>query len=512
MILEEKRACGILHHLTSLPSAAGIGDLGEGATAFLDFLVEAGQSIWQMLPIGPVDRALGGSPYCGMSAFAGNELLIDLKEVEELGLLPPGDGTPHWAEIDAPVDWDLVFERKGSVLDKAWERFRSGRADLREEFESFCKMQATWLEEYSLFCALKSSQEGKPWTEWPRDLRLRSPKALEEAAAALKLERERVEFGQWLFFRQWGKFSREAHRRGITLFGDLPIYVGLDSADVWSWQEGFDLGQDGRPVTVAGVPPDYFSPTGQRWGNPTYRWEVHQKDRYAWWRARVKHALSLFDCIRIDHFRGLAAYWSIPATEETALRGKWIEAPGEELLEVLLSEHPNLPIVAEDLGIITQDVERLKRRFCLPGMRVLQFGFSGEIGTNPHAPHNFPQNSVAYTGTHDNNTARGWFMDELTEEGKTLLSRYLGHRVTAESVAYDLIRLAYSSPAAWAVCPLQDGLGLDGRSRMNRPGRKSGNWTWRCRIPDRDLAQNLLEMATLFGRTKRSQSNVINEP
>lgn len=512
MILKGNRVCGILHHLTSLPSAAGIGDLGEGARAFLDFLAEAGQSLWQMLPIGPVDRALGGSPYCGVSAFAGNELLVDLNELEELGLLPQGEGTPRWAQIDAPVEWDLVFQRKGSSLDRAWEQFRAGRADLWEEFQAFCRKQARWLKEYSLFCAIKVAQGGKPWNEWPPDLRLRSPKALEEAAGALELERERVEFGQWLFFRQWDKFRSEANRRGIALFGDLPIYVGLDSADVWSWQEGFDLDTDGRPATVAGVPPDYFSPTGQRWGNPTYRWEVHRKDGFAWWRARVTHALSLFDYIRIDHFRGLAAYWSIPAGEETALRGKWVEAPGEELLEGLLSDHPDLPIVAEDLGIITPDVERLKNRFGLPGMRVLQFGFSGETGTNPHAPHNIPENAVAYTGTHDNNTARGWFEEELTEEGKALLSRYLGHPVTAESVAHDLIRLAYSSPAAWAICPLQDGLGLDGRSRMNQPGRKTGNWTWRCRVPGGDVARKLAEVGVLFGRVRSNRSNVLNEP
>jgi len=252
MILKGNRVCGILHHLTSLPSAAGIGDLGEGARAFLDNHAEAGQSLWQLLPIGPVDRALGGSPYCGVSAFAGNELLVDLNELEELGLLPQGEGTPRWAQIDAPVEWDLVFQRKGSSLDRAWEQFRAGRADLWEEFQAFCRKQARWLKEYSLFCAIKVAQGGKPWNEWPPDLRLRSPKALEEAAGALELERERVEFGQWLFFRQWDKFRSEANRRGIALFGDLPIYVGLDSADVWSWQEGFDLDTDGRPATVAG--------------------------------------------------------------------------------------------------------------------------------------------------------------------------------------------------------------------------------------------------------------------
>ncbi len=512
MNLKGKRACGILHHLTSLPSGAGIGDLGAGASEFLDFLVEAGQSLWQMLPVGPVDRALGGSPYCGVSAFAGNELLVDLKDLEELGLLSAGEGTPGWAVPDAPVDWDLVFERKGQALDRAWKRLREERKDLLEEIEAFRKQHGAWLGEYSLFCAIKASRKGQIWTEWPEELRFRSPKALEAAAGALGPERERVEFGQWLFFRQWEKFRREAHRRGITLFGDLPIYVGMDSADAWSWQEGFDLDPEGRPATVAGVPPDYFSPTGQRWGNPTYRWEVHRKEGFSWWRSRVRHALSLFDCIRVDHFRGLVAYWSIPAEEETARRGKWVEAPGQELLECMASDHPGLPIVAEDLGIITPDVEKLKDRFGLPGMRVLQFGFSGEVGTNPHAPHNFPANAVAYTGTHDNNTVRGWFEEELAEEGKRLLSRYLGHSVNADGVAEDLVRLAYASQAGWAICPLQDGLGLDGRSRMNRPGRKSGNWTWRHRIPGPDVARRLAETAMLFGRAGTSRSNVINEP
>lgn len=284
----------------------------------------------------------------------------------------------------------------------------------------------------------------------------------------------------------------------------------MDSADVWSRQEGFDLRADGRPLTVAGVPPDYFSATGQRWGNPTYRWENHRREGFSWWRSRVAHALSLFDCLRLDHFRGLAAFWSIPAEEETAVRGKWIPAPGEELLERLAEDHPGLPLVAEDLGLITPDVERLKERFGLPGMRVLQFGFSGEVGTNAHAPHNLPENAVAYTGTHDNNTSRGWFEEDLSLERRQVLSRYFGHKATADGVAGDLVRLALSSPAAWALCPLQDVLGLDGRSRMNQPARVFGNWTWRSLIPPVEVARDLAEKVDLFGRLRKPSSNVIN--
>lgn len=512
MNLKGKRASGILLHLTSLPSFTGIGDLGKGATAFLDFLVEAGQSLWQMLPTGPVDRALGGSPYCGVSAFAGNELLVDLEDLERLGLLPPGEGTPRWTAPDAPVDWNFVFDRKSLALDRAWGRFTAGCGSgiLEEDFHAFREKNRAWLSDYSLFCAIKSSQGGKPWGEWPVPIRSREPRALHEAARHLTAARERIEFGQWLFFRQWRNLRAEAQKRGITLFGDLPIYVGLDSADVWSRQEGFDLGADGRPLTVAGVPPDYFSATGQRWGNPTYRWENHRREGFSWWRSRVAHALSLFDCLRLDHFRGLAAFWSIPAEEETAVRGKWIPAPGEELLERLAEDHPGLPLVAEDLGLITPDVERLKERFGLPGMRVLQFGFSGEVGTNAHAPHNLPENAVAYTGTHDNNTSRGWFEEDLSLERRQVLSRYFGHKATADGVAGDLVRLALSSPAAWALCPLQDVLGLDGRSRMNQPARVFGNWTWRSLIPPVEVARDLAEKVDLFGRLRKPSSNVIN--
>jgi 4-alpha-glucanotransferase len=504
MNLKGIRASGILCHLTSLPSCAGIGDLGKGSTAFLDFLAEAGQSFWQMLPVGPVDRALGGSPYCGVSAFAGNELLVDLEELERLGLLPLGEGVPHWTAADAPVDWDLVFDRKGSALDRAWARFATGCGSgvIEKDFETFRSRNLRWLSDYSLFCALKSSHKDKSWVEWPVLLRSREPRALQEAAGLLKRERERIEFGQWLFFRQWHRLRMEARKRRITLFGDLPIYVGLDSADVWSRQEGFDLDADGRPVAVAGVPPDYFSATGQRWGNPTYRWEIHRREGFSWWRSRVAHGLAMFDCLRLDHFRGLAAFWSIPAKEKTAVCGKWVAAPGEEFLECLAEDHPGLPIVAEDLGLITPDVEGLKERFGLPGMRVLQFGFSGEVGSNPHAPHNLPENCVAYTGTHDNNTARGWFEEDLTPEGRNILSRYLGHPATAENVAGDLVRLVLSSPAAWAVCPLQDVLGLDGRSRMNQPAGVLGNWTWRSMIPPFEFARDLAEKAALFGRSR----------
>jgi len=504
MNLKGKRASGILQHLTSLPSGAGIGGLGIESTDFLDFLVDAGQSLWQILPVGPVDRALGGSPYCGVSAFAGNELLVDLEDLVRMRLLPPSAGMPDWTAPEAPVNWDLVFDRKGAALDKAWSCFRDGvsHRGLREEYDEFRAQNSGWLEEYSLFCAIKAAQGGESWLNWPESLRKRDPQALEEAVATLKPERDRVEFGQWLFYRQWGKLREEARSRGITLFGDLPIYVGLDSADAWSWQEGFDLGPDGRPVTVSGVPPDYYSRTGQRWGNPTYRWEIHRRDDFSWWRSRVRHALSLFDYLRLDHFRGLAAFWSIPAGEETAIHGEWVKAPGEALLERLAEDHPGLPIVAEDLGIITPDVESLKDRFALPGMRVLQFGFSGDVGSNLHAPHNFPEAVVAYTGTHDNNTARGWFEEELGPESKALLSRYVGHPVRAEGVAADLVRLGLSSRAGWAICPMQDVLGLDGQARMNQPSSLLGNWTWRTALPSREVAMDLAEKVSLFGRDR----------
>ena len=497
-----KRCSGILCHITSLPSCGGIGSLGPESVAFLDFLVEANQSLWQMLPVGPVDLALGGSPYCGVSSFAGNELLVGLEALPGMGLLEPGETGGDWASPNEPVDWSLVSSRKGAALDKAWKAFSElpSKCGLLVEFENFRDRHRAWLEDYSSFQALKSSQGGKAWTEWPAPLRRREPEALREAAAALESEKGRIEFGQWLFFRQWKKLRSEARQRDIALFGDLPIYMGLDSADVWCWQEGFDLDTDGRPLTVAGVPPDYFSRTGQRWGNPTYRWEAHVKYGFSWWRARVSHALSFFDYIRLDHFRGLSAFWSIPAEEETAARGKWVEAPGRALLERVRGDHPDLPIIAEDLGIITPDVTLLKERFGLPGMRVLQFGFSGNVGSNPHAPHNFPNGVVAYTGTHDNNTARGWFEEDLDPDGRVLHSLYSGHQVRPEGVAGDLVRLALASPAAWAVIQMQDLLGLDGRSRMNRPSEPEGNWTWRANIPTAEKTADIAALVEIFGR------------
>lgn len=499
---EMKRCSGVLCHLTSLPSGSGIGGLGPESSAFLDYLVEANQSLWQVLPVGPVDAALGGSPYSGVSSFAGNELLVGLEGLPGLGLLEPQETGKHWAAQDGPIDWVLVQARKGAALDKAWNAFSrlSPASGLREEFEIFRGRQMAWLDDYSSFQALKSSHGGKPWTEWPAALRRREPEALRKAAAELESEKGRVEFGQWLFFRQWEKLRLEARKRRIILLGDLPIYVGVDSADVWCWQEGFDLDLGGRPVNVAGVPPDYFSRTGQRWGNPTYRWEVHSKEAFSWWRARLSHALSLFDFVRLDHFRGLSAFWSIPAEDKTAVRGKWVEAPGRALMEKLREDHPDLPIVAEDLGIITPDVILLKERFGLPGMRVLQFGFSGDVGSNPHAPHNFPNGAVAYTGTHDNNTARGWFEEDLDQDGRALLSRYVGHQVKPEGVAKDLVRLALASPAAWAVSQLQDVLGLDGSSRMNRPSKPDGNWTWRATIPTPESAREFSAEVEIFGR------------
>jgi 4-alpha-glucanotransferase len=496
----KRRSSGILLHITSLPSAYGIGDLGPEAYRWADFLAETRQGIWQILPLNPTDPAHGNSPYQSVSAFAGNPLLISPELMARDGFLPQSDVENLSGHQVRPIDYPAVSAGKERILAAAYERFRQGGK--RHEYERFCAENASWLDDFALFTALKDHFSGTSWTEWPQEVRDRRPEVLASIKEELRHEIEKARFLQYVFFEQWHALKAYCNQRGIQVFGDIPIYVIHDSADVWANPELFVLDDERKPSIVAGVPPDYFSETGQLWGNPVYRWEVLQERGYGWWIQRVEHNLAHFDLIRIDHFRGLVGYWVVPAGESNAVNGRWVEAPAEDFLHALLRRLPQLPIIAEDLGLITPDVREIMHRFELPGMKVLLFAFGEDLPTNPYIPHNLPRNCVLYTGTHDNNTTRGWFEGEASPEIKERLFRYLGREVQAENIHRELIRLAMMSVANTIIVPMQDILGLGEEARMNRPATTEGNWRWRL-SPDQltpSLADMLRGMTDLYGR------------
>ena len=491
------RACGVLLHPTSLPGPHGCGDLGEGARRFVDWLAGAGQRWWQVLPLGGLGP--GNSPYMSTSAFAANPLLVDLEELAQRGWLEAGELEPGVPLPAARVDYPSTGVWRRSRLERAAARFaQRGDAASRAAFDEFCDRNAAWLEDHALFMALEEAQHGLGWQEWPADLAARDPAALAAARARLAPQLDRWRFVQWCFDRQWRSLRAYARARGVLMFGDAPIFVAAQSADVWAHQELFDLDAAGRPAAVAGVPPDYFSPTGQRWGNPLYRWEAHAADGFGWWTARVRHALESFDLLRIDHFRGFAAHWRIPAREPTAIHGEWAPGPGAALFEAMARALGPLPIVAEDLGVITPDVDALRRRFRFPGMKVLQFAWGGDID-NPHLPHNIAQDTVVYTGTHDNDTTVGWWSGADAEQRRHLCD-YLA--TEGREVHWDMVRAACASVADTAVIPLQDLLGLDGRHRMNTPGRAEGCWEWRFGWPQLgdEPARRLAALCSLHRR------------
>ncbi len=471
------RGAGLLLHITSLPSRYGIGDVGPAAFAWIDRLCDAGQSWWQGLPLGPTGYA--NSPYQALSSFAGNWLLISPDALIEEGLLQASDceGRSFPAGF---VDYDAVIKFKRSLVETAWHNFcRSERPDLRPDYEQFCNSQAHWLDDYALFRALKSKFNGVYYLDWPSGLVKRAPEALAQAQRELKDEIQKVRFAQFLLFRQARSLKEYARAKGVRTLGDLPFFVSPDSSDVWANPELFQLDEQRRPRFVAGVPPDYFSAQGQLWGNPVYDWDTLKRTGYRWCLDRLRALLEHVDVIRLDHFRAFAAAWHIPAGAPTAQSGAWVSGPGADFLEAAKREFGGLPFIAEDLGMITPDVPALLDRYQLPGMRVLQFGFDGN-SDNPYLPHNYVHNAVAYTGTHDNNTTRGWF-EALPDNQKQIVWNYLG-RSSGESreIAAALIGLAWSSPAALAMAPLQDLLNLGSEARMNVPGRTEGNWGWRC--------------------------------
>lgn len=479
----KNRSAGVILHPTSLPGPWGNGDLGAEAYRFIDFLAAAGQKVWQILPLGPThaDR----SPYQCLSIYAGNPELVSIELLTEWGWLSD-QYTPN-------------KDSKKALLQRALNSFEeTAEKQLRSEFETFMSTNAYWLKDYALYRVLKDERGDLPWYEWPVPQRDRELKALliaqEQHAAAIQL----VSFEQFVFARQWLALKAYANERGIDVFGDMPIFVAYDSADVWAQREYFSLDENGQPQVVAGVPPDYFSETGQRWGNPHYDWKKMQADDFIWWQQRIAYHLQLFDLIRIDHFRGFESYWEIPAEEETAMNGHWVKAPGEALFEILHQQFDPLPIVAEDLGIITEQVVALRKQFSLPGMKILQFAFGGDAD-NPYLPHNHEKNSVVYTGTHDNDTTTGWYQS-LPEETVNHLHTYLGD--PQEPIPWPLIRSAYASVSQLAIVPMQDLLALDSKDRMNVPGTTDDNWSWRFNweIVPEGLAERLKQMTGMYRR------------
>lgn len=480
------RQSGVLLHISSLPSRHGIGDLGPEAHAFARTLAEHGQTLWQFLPLNPTSSAIGDSPYSSPSAFAGNTLFISPEILLEEGFVSRADIDAAQAEAafispaenPSCVNYAQVGRERETLLRAAFAR-NAHTLETDQAFADFVAANAFWLEDYALFAAIKKAHGGAVWTEWPEKLARRDKETLADWAKRERELLQRERFHQYLFYRQWSGLRAACAKLGVRLVGDAPIYVTHDSADVWANTGLFKLDAAGNPTVVAGVPPDYFSPTGQRWGNPIYDWNALAQTGFAWWVRRIEHNLSLFDCVRLDHFRGFAGYWEIPATEETAINGAWVSAPGAALFNALARKLLSLPLIAEDLGVITPDVRELQKSLGFPGMAVLQFGFGGALKDNPHAPFMHKKNQAAYTGTHDNAPTKGWFAENASHEEKEKLSIYAGHEVTEDSAASTLIRLTLASVADMAVVPVQDILGLGMEARMNTPATTSGNWAWR---------------------------------
>ncbi|MCB9435754.1 MAG: 4-alpha-glucanotransferase [Anaerolineales bacterium] len=502
-----KRSSGILLHPTSLPSAFGIGDLGESAYRFLDFMQASRQQLWQVLPLGPTGYA--DSPYQCFSAFAGNPMLIDLYRLTEKGFLQTDDLNHDRPTFDNNrVDYGQVINYKTGRLQLAYSNFKN---HISADFEAFCAANAPWLDDFALFMAIKIHHGGGSWVNWPSGLVRREPEALAAIAEKLADSVNYQKFMQWCFFEQWEALKKSANDKGILIVGDVPIFVAHDSADAWANPNLFYLDEDGQPTVVAGVPPDYFSATGQRWGNPLYRWDVMKRNNYHWWIQRFRAMLTMVDIVRIDHFRGFEAYWEIPAEEETAVKGEWVKGPGADFfIKIREALGGELPLIAEDLGVITEEVTALRTQFDLPGMRIVQFAF-GDDSTNHFLPHNYDSNTVVYTGTHDNETTMGWFRRSDTTgttDSPEVVARERNYarayaKILEDNEAHwDLIRLAWMSVADMAITPMQDLLGLGNEARMNFPSSNHGNWQWRLRADQLsdEIIRRLSELTVIYGR------------
>jgi 4-alpha-glucanotransferase len=503
------RSSGIILHPTSLPGRYGIGELGAEAHRFLDFLGDSAQKIWQVLPLGPT--GYGDSPYQCFSAFAGNPLLVDLDLLAGEGLLSRAelDGAPEFPQDS--VDFGAVIDFKLPLLGRAAQRFGAhASAGDRAAYDEFASRNTGWLDEYALFMALKKEHGGVAWTRWPRNVALREEAALEEARERLAPEIAAQKFAQYAFFRQWLKLRDACRERGIRILGDVPIYVADDSADVWANHDLFQLDDSGNPAVVAGVPPDYFSATGQLWGNPIYRWDTLRDAGYAWWIERLRATLAQVHMIRLDHFRGFEAYWEVPGGESTAQNGHWVKGPGAAFFEAVEAVLGELPLVAENLGVITPEVEAIRTRFGYPGMSVLQFAFGNDPQGPDFRPHNYPRERVAYTGTHDNDTTVGWWNSSGAGDSTRTAEDIRKERAFArsyldsdgEEINWVFIRAVLASVADVAICPLQDVLGAGSEARMNLPGRPSGNWRWRFRRDTLkpEMASRLKELARNYDR------------
>lgn len=512
----DRRLAGLLLHPTSLPGPYGIGDLGPECTRFLDWMRDAGLAYWQVLPLGPT--GYGDSPYQSFSAFAGNPLLVSPEVLMHEGLLTHDELVPPAFPLDR-VDYGWVIPWKRSLLEKAFERYRQGGlASMRVRFEAFIKRPdiALWLEDYALYMACKDAHGGRPWNEWEEDLCAFKARAVKQARKDHADQIEFYRFAQFLFFDQWEGVRAAGRERAIEIIGDAPIYVAYDSADTWANQDLFELDKTGKPIAVAGVPPDYFSRTGQLWGNPLYNWKKMEKDGYAWWIARIKAILSVVDVVRIDHFRGFMGYYAVPFGEQTAENGDWVKGPGAGFFSALEKEFGAIPIIAEDLGEISDDVFEVRDQFNLPGMKVLHFAWSvadmNPVIPNPNhkfLPHRIDRNTVVYTGTHDNDTTLGWWRNSSTPEERMCMQVYLA--TDGNAANWDMIRAAFASVANTAVAPTQDVLGLGSEARMNMPGSAEGNWTWRLRHGQLtpDLASRIRTLTLLYDRCSNPPEKAI---
>lgn len=493
-----ERASGILLHPTSLPGRFGIGEFNDSAYQFIDFLVETGQKLWQVLPLGPT--GYGDSPYQCFSAFAGNPLLISLDHLVREGALPQSDLEDAPKFPDERVNYGEVIAFKYSILHKSAVHFlQYAKPEEHEAFEQFCEDNKDWLDDYALFMAIKQAHGGAAWNTWADDIASRAPRAIANWRNRLSAQIQEQQYFQFQFFKQWNSVKGYANGKGIRVIGDIPIFVAMDSADAWANRDLFYFNERGNPTVIAGVPPDYFSPTGQRWGNPLYRWDVMQQQNYTWWIDRIRAALKLYDFVRIDHFRGFESYWEVPATEETAINGKWVPGPNQALFQAIqsaLGDH--LPIIAEDLGVITPQVKALRDNFHFPGMRVLQFAFVADTASD-FLPHNYIHNTVAYSGTHDNDTTVGWFT-KLDAATRQQVLDYSG--TDGQAIHWEMARLLMMSVADTVILTLQDVLGLGDEARMNYPGRADGNWYWRFQMAQLtpELRAHLKKITQTYGR------------